>query len=197
MAAEYTGPEGLQALKDEIAILNPREILVPAQGTLDGRDGEETTDLASRWHAIAPPGTSLTPVDDWAFEGDAARRVLLEQLRAQGVEGFGLDGRGAAIAAAGALVHYLRTTQKADLAHVRSITFRQRADGLLIDPTTLRHLEVVEGADGGRAGSLLEALDRTVTSAGSRLLRAWLMRPLLALEPIRPTSPSAATSSAP
>src|SRR5206468_211010 len=71
------------------------------------------------------------------------------------------------------------------LAHVRSIAFRQRADALLIDPTTLKHLEVLEGSEGGREASLLDELDRTVTSVGSRMLRAWLLRPLVALEPIR------------
>jgi DNA mismatch repair protein MutS len=72
-----------------------------------------------------------------------------------------------------------------DLAHVRSIAYRQRADALLVDPTTLKHLEILEGSDGGRDGSLLDVLDRTVTSAGSRLLRSWLLRPLVTLEPIR------------
>ena len=89
------------------------------------------------------------------------------------------------MSAAGALVHYLRGTQKVDLAHVRAIAYRQRADALLIDPITLKHLEIVEGSEGGRAGSLLDELDRTITSIGSRLLRAWLLRPLVTLEPIR------------
>jgi len=116
---------------------------------------------------------------------ESARRTLLDQLRAGGLEGFGLDAHPAAVAAAGALVHHLRGTQKVDLAHVRSIAYRQRADSLLIDPTTLKHLEILEGSEGGRAGSLLDELDRAVTSMGSRLLRAWLLRPLVALEPIR------------
>src|SRR6185436_10318178 len=97
----------------------------------------------------------------------------------------GLDRRPVAVAAAGALVHHLRATQKVDLAHVRSIAYRQRADALLVDPTTLKHLEILEGSEGGRDGSLLDELDRTVTSVGSRLLRSWLLRPLVALEPIR------------
>src|SRR5204862_176702 len=84
---------------------------------------------------------------------EAARRTLLDQLRTGGLEGFGLDNRPAAVSAAGALVHYLRTTQKVDLAHVRSIAFRRRADALLIDPTTLKHLEVLEGSEGGRDGT--------------------------------------------
>ena len=97
---------------------------------------------------------------------------MLDQLRAGGLEGFGLDGHPAAVAAAGALVYHLRETQKVDLAHVRSIAYRQRADSLLVDPTTLKHLEIIEGSEGGRSGSLLDELDKTVTSIGGRLLRA-------------------------
>lgn len=75
--------------------------------------------------------------------------------------------------------------QKAELAHVRALTYRQRTDTLIIDPTTLRHLEIVEGAGGGRTGSLLDEIDCTLTSMGSRLLRSWLLGPLTAVDPIR------------
>src|SRR5258706_384234 len=177
VAAEYAGPDGMQALADEIAVLKPREIVVP--GDLD------RSTIAERWPMIAATKLPMTPVDGWAFDGEAARRTLLDQLPAGGLEGFGLDGRPGAVSAAGALVHYLRTTQQFDLAHVRSISFRQRTDSLLIDRTTLKHLEILEGSDGGGAGSLLDELDRTMTSIGSRLLRSWLLRPLLTLEPIR------------
>ncbi len=172
-AAEYQGEAGLEALADELAVLRPREIVVPAD------DGSPAVALAAM--AACP----VTPVDGWTFDAEPARRALLDQLRAGGLEGFGLDRHPSAVAAAGALVHYLRGTQKAELAHLRTIAYRQRADCLLIDPTTLEHLEIVEGSDGGRDGSLLHELDRTVTSMGSRLLRAWLLRPLVALEPIR------------
>ena len=174
-AAEYAGPDGMQALADELAVLRPREIVVPS-----GEGGAAT--------AIPPvvaSGLPITPIADWSFELAAAQRTLLDQLRAGGLEGFGLDGHPAAIAAAGALVHHLRETQKVDLAHVRSVAYRQRADALLIDPTTLKHLEILEGSEGTRDGSLLDELDRTVTSIGSRLLRSWLLRPLVSLEPIR------------
>jgi DNA mismatch repair protein MutS len=155
---------------------------VPAVAIAGGRPA---ADAGEPWGVIAAAGCPMTPVDAWAFEAEPARRALLDQLRAGGLEGFGLDGRAAAVAAAGALVHYLRATQKVDLAHVRSIAYRQRADALLIDPTTLKHLEILEGSDGGRAGSLLDELDRTITPIGSRLLRSWLLRPLVSLEPIR------------
>src|SRR6185503_15150234 len=125
-AAEYTGDDGRQALADELAVLKPREIIMPAD-----EPGAENEALAF----VAASTLRITPIEPWSFELDTARRALLEQLRAGGLEGFGLDGHTAAIAAAGALVHHLRSTQKADLAHVRSIAYRQRADALLIDPT--------------------------------------------------------------
>ena len=79
----------------------------------------------------------------------------------------------------------LRGTQKADLAHVRTVSFKASADCLIVDPITLRHLEVLIGSEGALKGSLLHEIDRTVTVMAGRLLRAWLLRPLCALERIR------------
>ena len=70
-------------------------------------------------------------------------------------------------------------------AHVRTVSFKRAADCLVIDPITLKHLEVMTGSEGGPQGSLLNEIDRTVTSMGGRMLRAWLLRPLVALERIR------------
>jgi DNA mismatch repair protein MutS len=172
--AEYSGPDGLGALRAEIAVLRPREIVVAG-----GHDF--VTAIAE----IGQLGLPVTEIDGWHFELESARQTLLEQLRVKSLEGFGLERRQAAVCAGGALVRHLRDTQKAELAHVRTVRLRQFADGLLIDPTTLKHLEVVQSSDGGRAGSLLDEIDRTVTPMGGRLLRAWLLRPLIALEPIR------------
>jgi DNA mismatch repair protein MutS len=172
--AEYRGSDGLQALADEIAVLRPREIVVP-QGF----------DATSHVPDIARLQLPVTEVEPWAFEEEAGRRTLLDQLRAHGLEGFGLDGHVAAIQAAGGLVSYLRDTQKVDLAHVRAVRFKSAADCLIVDPITLKHLEVVQGSEGSATGSLLHEIDRTVTAMGGRLLRAWLLGPLLALERIR------------
>ena len=173
-AAEYTGAAGRQALADELAVLRPREVLAPA-GFAD----------AAALIADVRIETRLTNADAWTFERDAARRSLLDQLQTQTLQGFGLEGRDAAVCAAGALVQYLRDTQKVDLAHVREIAYRAGADSLIVDPTTLRNLEVIQSsADGGRTGSLLHEIDRTITPMGGRLLRAWLLRPLLSLERI-------------
>ena len=172
--AEYTGFDGRQALSDEIAVLQPREVVAPA-----GFDAVAALLRDARAEA------RITNADAWTFELESARRTLLAQLRAQSLHGFGLDDHPAAICAAGALVQYLKDTQKADLAHVRDVTFRTGADCLLIDPTTLKNLEVLEAADGGRSGSLLEEIDRTMTPMGGRLLRGWLLRPLVSLERIQ------------
>ncbi len=170
-ATEYAGAARWAALDDEVRVLQPRELVVA--------EGADTGGL------LSAAGVPATRLDAWHFDRDGARRALVAQLRTHGLEGFGLEGHDAAIAAAGALIAYLRDSQKADLAHVRAITFRQQAGHLLLDPVTLKHLEILAGAGGGRAGSLLAELDHTITPMGGRLLRAWLMRPLVALEAIR------------
>jgi DNA mismatch repair protein MutS len=172
--AEYAGPARWQAIDDELRLLAPRELVVSS--------GAE---IAQKVPEVARAGIPVTTLDDWQFDADRAQRALSEQLRTASLDGFGLAGRTHAIQAAGALVAHLRDTQKADLAHVRTIGLRQHADYLLVDPTTIKHLGVVEGTEGGRNGSLLDELDQTVTSMGGRLLRSWLLRPLLLLEPIR------------
>jgi DNA mismatch repair protein MutS len=168
-AAECAGGDALAA---ELAVLRPRELLAA--------DG---VDLAG----VEPHagGARVTRVEAWTFEPARARETLCEQLQTASLAGHGLEHATAAVAAAGAIVSYVRTTQPGELAHVRDISLRIAADALLIDPVTLRHLNVVEGVEGGRAGSLLDGLDRTVTAMGGRLLRQWLVRPLVALERIQ------------
>ena len=153
--AEYTGPAGLQALADEVMVLRPREIVAPVD-----------LDLSHVLLDGAGDRLPVTRVEPWTFEHESARRTLLDQFRTNGLEGFGLDGHPFAVSAAGALLHYLRDTQKADLAHVRSISYKTSADCLLIDAVTLKHLEIVESMEGGREGSLLHEIDRTVTADG-------------------------------
>ena len=174
MAAEYTGRVGLQQLADEIAVLRPREILVAT--------GVDATALLS---PSALSGAALTRVDDWLFDYDAARRTLLAQFRTHALDGFGLEPHPAAVRAAGALVHHLQDTQKTELTHIRGITFKELADRLVLDPLTIKHLEITDSLDGGSTGSLLHEIDQTVTPMGARLLRAWLLRPLVSLERIR------------
>ena len=168
-ATGYRGHTGRQALADDVAMLRPREVLMSSESEL---------------RALLPdsPPPLVTAVEPWVFDIERAREALTTQFDTAGLEGFGLHNQPAAIAAAGALVLYLRETQKAQLAHIRSIAFRETADAMVIDPPTLKHLEVVVSSEGTRAGSLLGEIDKTVTVMGSRLLRGWLLRPLVSLE---------------
>ncbi len=172
--AEYAGKAGLQALADEIMVLRPREIVAAVD-----------LDLSRLLIDGAAERLPVTRVEAWTFEHEAARRRLVDQFRTNGLEGFGLDGHPSAVCAAGALLHYLRDTQKAELAHVRSVSYKTSADCLLIDAVTLKHLEVIESMDRAREGTLLHEIDRTVTPMASRLLRTWLLRPLVSLDRIR------------
>ena len=173
-AAEFSGEAGTHALADEVAVLRPRELVVAS--------GWAIADAVPEVGRLSLP---VTAVDDWVFDFEAARGALIDQLKTHGLEGFGLEAHPLAVRAAGGLLLHLRETQKADLAHVRTIRYRSTADHLVIDPTTLKHLELVLGSEGRVQGSLLAEIDRTVTSMGGRLLRSWLLRPLLALERIR------------
>ena len=138
-AAEWVGADAAQSVSAELAVLRPKELLAAEGADLD---------------RLLSPLTSprVTRLGAWVFEVGRAREALLDQMRTASLSGFGLEDAPAATAAAGAIVHYLRTTQRVELAHVRDISRRLSADALLIDPVTLRHLNVVEGVDGGRAG---------------------------------------------
>ena len=171
---EYAGADARQTLADELAVLRPREVIAPVSGT----------DVAALIQELRLDAR-VTTADDWTFDFESARRSLLEQLRTHSLQAFGLEDRPLATRAAGALVQYLRETQKADLSHIREVAFRTGSECLIVDPTTLRNLEVIESSQGGRAGSLLHEIDRTVTPMGGRLIRAWLLRPLLSVERIQ------------
>lgn len=171
VTAEYEGEVARHALRDDLAVLRPREVLLSS-----------VEDLQPLLPEI--PAPMVTEVEPWIFDGDRAREALLTQLGTTGVDGFGLGNRPLAVTAAGALVQQLRDTQKAQLAHVRSVSFRNVTDAMLIDPPTMKHLEVLVSSEGTRDGSLLAEIDQTVTTMGSRRLRDWLIRPLMQIEPL-------------
>jgi DNA mismatch repair protein MutS len=125
-------------------------------------------------------GALLTPVDAYAFSPTAAEPLLERQLGVATLDGFGLRRRPAALSAAGGLLHYLQDTQRSGLEHINSIRVHEPSRFLLLDPATRRNLELERSLrDGGRKGSFIHAVDETVTSAGGRLLRSWLLAPLL------------------
>lgn len=172
---EYAGKTRANAVADELASVAPRELLLP----LDF----DPTFIPGLTEAAIP----ITTQESWIFGIDHATHSLTEHLGTSSLEGFGLNvgQHAAAITAAGALLHYLGETQKANLSHFRTLNFRTRTDFLVIDPSTFKHLEILKGADGSRTGSLIAEIDATTTAMGGRLLRAWLQRPLAQLNAIR------------
>ena len=171
---EHGGTSAAVATVDELAAARPREILLPSDLDTGALPGLERIDA------------TITRVEPNLFGLAPSLRTLVEQLGTTSLEGFGLkpEEHPAAIQASGGLVQHLRDTQMTELEHLRSLEFRTRADHLTIDAATFDHLEVVEGAEGRRTGSLLGELDLTGTAMGGRLLRAWLQRPLAAREAI-------------
>jgi len=194
-ATEFGGGKAESRLRDELGILRPREILLPRPATLFPVTAASDFDIS---------GAVETRLDDWIFERNHAARLLEEQFRVAGLEGFGLNGHAQATAAAGALVHYLRETsaigaQKTEdaaripslrpagtgLEHLDRIVFYEQQDALVLDAVTVRNLELVEPAAGDdERATLLNAIDETGTGMGARLLRTWVLRPEISLEEI-------------
>jgi DNA mismatch repair protein MutS len=157
---------GLAALEAEIERLRPAEILAPdgAQPALAAAPGNQDRP----WRLRAP----------WHFDTESSSRALAEQFRTRDLAGFGCADKPLGIAAAGALLAYVRETQKAALPHLLSITTEERDAALIMDPATRRNLELDESLAGRPELTLAGVFDRTATAMGGRLLRRWLHRPL-------------------
>jgi DNA mismatch repair protein MutS len=114
----------------------------------------------------------------WHFELASASRLLTDQLGTLDLAGFGADDLPLAVAAAGALLQYVRDTQKAALPHLRALIVEERSDALLIDAATRRNLELDASLSGRPDATLIAQVDAAVTPMGARQLQRWLNRPL-------------------
>src|SRR5882672_3652618 len=123
-------------------------------------------------------GFAVTRLPEWHFDFDAGRKILLKQLGAASLAGFGCEDMEPAIAAAGALLEYARKTQGQALAHVAAVVPERASEYLRMDPATRRNLELTETLRGEPAPTLFSVLDACATGMGSRLLRHWLHHPL-------------------
>ncbi len=165
-AGEFEGPNRWNLLLLEADHFAPREVIFPDR-------------LKSAVQVLN--GIAKTNLEDWLFDADYSERILKDQMQTATLDGFGLTGRSAAVGACGAIVHYVRQTQKAALEHVNAIVYQESANYLILDSATIRNLELFEspvgGADGHAKDTLIGVLNRTHTGMGARLLRAWMMRP--------------------
>lgn len=162
---------------DELARLGPAECVV-AQSAVD--NGSALV-RALRQETSA----MLTPRPDWTFDREGAERELGEHFRVGTLAGFGCEGLGPAIAAAGAVLAYVQETQKTSLAHIRSLVPVREENYLLLDRCTRSSLELTRSLrDGGRGDTLLWVLDRTETPMGGRTLAEWIHAPLRDMDAI-------------
>jgi DNA mismatch repair protein MutS len=136
--------------------------------------------LYSDAHAapVLPSQIALRQRPAWHFESSTARKLLLEQFRCRDLKGYGCDDKRAAVTAAGALMQYLRDTQRQELPHITGLRLEEDDARLRIDPASRRNLELETNASGLREHSLLDLLDVCASGMGSRLLLRWLRAPL-------------------
>src|SRR5207244_4186003 len=197
-ATEFSGARAENELLDELQLLRPRETLLPRPQQLF-----ETAKTSLRERV----GGVESRLEDWIFQRDYAERILREQFGVAELTGFGLDDHPQALAAAGAIVHYLRenaargdrvgtTNENVDasgveaLRHLDRVRYYEQHDALVLDPVSVRNLELLAPSfteEAGRTGgptTLIAALDATVTGMGARLLRSWVLRPLIEREAI-------------
>src|SRR5215468_3149412 len=182
-ATEFSGARAEELLRDELQLVRPRETLLArpqqlfetAKNTLlDGMGGVETR------------------LEDWVFQRDYAERILREQFGVAELTGFGLTAHTLAMCASGAVIHYLReNAARGDdapsveaLQHLDRIRFYEQHDAMVLDPVSVRNLELLapifaEETKGSGPATLIGAHDLTVTGMGARLLRSWILRPLI------------------
>ena len=180
-ATEFAGEDAAKRIQEELAQLRPKEVLYASSAPLFERS--EAPNLArpagSETRPHASGGCTETPLDDWIFAPDHAIPLLENHFGVLSLEGFGLAGKPAAAAAAGAVLYYVRSTQRGRLDHVDRIGFYERQNCLVLDAVTVRNLELIEplfaGAEAGV--TLFRSLDATITPMGKRLLRSWMLRP--------------------
>jgi DNA mismatch repair protein MutS len=163
--------ETRRVLADDLYRFSPKEIIYP--------QGQE-----SRVENILTQnnlGTMMrSPQEDWLFDFAQARSILMDQFQVKSLEGYGLLEKPVAVSAAGALLYYLRKLRKDSLLLVHRMAYIQPHQYMVLDTSTIKNLELVRNLrDGKRSGSLLDILDATGTSMGARLLKSWLLQPLM------------------
>ncbi|HEX2663463.1 MAG TPA: DNA mismatch repair protein MutS [Candidatus Acidoferrum sp.] len=192
-ATEFSGTRADEALRDELQLLRPRETLLPRPQQLF-----ET----AKTSLLEGTGGIESRLEDWTFQHDYGERILREQFGVAELTGFGLDNHPRALSAAGAVIHYLRenaargdrsgeardkpdSTSVEALGHLDRVRYYEHRDTLLLDPVSVRNLELLApifSEESGRSPgptTLIAALDVTVTGMGARLLRSWILRPLI------------------
>lgn len=175
-ASQYSGENSLRNAVTLLMKLEVKEIIANDEMLFAVRDLPEVT-------RGALPHFSSYPA--WAFNFAAANKSLLTQLNASSLSAFSIDGKVGAICAAGALIEYLKDTQKHALKNIDSVKYVSSTDKMQLDMTAIRNLEIVKNlGEGKKYGSLLWVLDKTSTNMGARLLNNLILTPLADIDKI-------------
>ncbi|GAB4535720.1 MAG: DNA mismatch repair protein MutS [Thermodesulfovibrionia bacterium] len=170
---EFILYESSNSIADEISRFRPGEVIYP----MSLKDNPSIISNLRDYY--------LTPYDDLYFDYIEAYRRLLTHFRVTSLDGFGCEGMIVAISSAGALLNYIEETQRGNIRFKRLRVLRT-GSYMLIDGATQRNLEILRNIETGeREGSLLWAMDETLTPMGGRLLRRWLINPLLSVDDIK------------
>jgi DNA mismatch repair protein MutS len=159
LVAEMSGEEALAA---ELQRLAPAEILV-----------SEDASLPSLGDHVA-----IRRLAAWQFDEEAARRALNQQFQTRDLSGFGCEGLVLAISAAGALLDYVKDTQRNELPHLAAIRHERQSEAVVLDAATRRNLEIDRNIHGNEDNTLFSVYNTTVTAMGTRHLKRWLHRPV-------------------
>ncbi len=176
-ACELKGATRFSLAVNELTKFSPSEVLLP--------QGYPSTGEPALLLKVLN-GARISRLEDWKFSGPEAQGALFDHFGVSSLDGFGLTGQDHAVRAAGAILVYLKETTHSVLSHIGSISTYSVGEGLVLDAATQRNLEVLKSMrDESKEGTLLAAMDETVTAMGGRLLRQWLVAPLTSVEEIR------------
>ncbi len=170
LAEEFTGETSMEDAIGQMVKLSVAEVICNEEMLLASKSVKEVK------HGLLPAFSCYVP---WAFNVKRAEKTLTEQLRASSLAPYGIAGKEQAMAASGALVEYLRETQKHALANITSIRVINRDKFVVLDSIAVRNLELVRNnAENKKYGSLLWVLDKTKTGMGARMLNRMVLSPL-------------------
>ncbi|MFQ6124375.1 MAG: DNA mismatch repair protein MutS [Candidatus Heimdallarchaeota archaeon] len=160
----------------------------PIQECLLPRSLSENQGFMDSLHTNIPYDIYFSPLEDYLFDPDYAEQTLLDHfgIAHGGLDGYGCGNLPLAISAAGAIISYLKETQKAPLTNIQSLKTHSISKYVILDSSTIQNLEILENIrDKSSRGTLLSILDHTLTRMGSRLLKQWITHPLREPEKIQ------------
>ncbi|OGL46203.1 MAG: DNA mismatch repair protein MutS [Candidatus Schekmanbacteria bacterium RBG_13_48_7] len=174
---EFEGDKWLSKFIDEFERLNPKEILIAdseAENSFVKTIGQKF------------PSVLLSTCPEWYFDSESAFRTLTRHFKTKNLEGYGIVKMTSSITSAGALLQYVEDTQKGALNNITKIKVYNVNQYMVLDESTTKNLELIVSLDGyTKQGSLLDLIDQTRTAMGGRLMKYWLLHPLLDKEQIK------------